>query len=399
MMNTVETMELENRYCAHNYTPLPVVLVQGEGVWATDDKGKRYLDMMSAYSAVSHGHVHPRIRQAAVAQIDKVSVVSRAFYSQPLGAFLRALSQVTGFAGALPMNSGAEAVETAIKAARRWGYRVKGIAADRAEIVVADNNFHGRTSTIVGFSSEASYKADFGPFCTGFKEARFGDIASFRDAITEHTCAVLIEPIQGEAGIRLPPAGFLRELRKLCDETNTLLVLDEIQSGLGRTGKWFAFEHEGIRPDALILGKALGGGIMPVSAFVAGREIIDLFDPGSHGSTFGGNPLAAAIGLEALNVLSEEGLIENSARLGEHLIGRLRGMNAPAIKEVRGRGLWVGIELDRPAKPYCEALLREGVLTRETHENVLRVAPPLCITRDELEWGLARIERVFSELR
>lgn len=398
-MNAVDTIERENRFCAHNYSPLPVVLVQGEGVWAIDENGKRYLDMMSAYSAVSHGHVHPRIRAAAVSQIDKISVVSRAFYSQPLGAFLEALCRVTGFAGALPMNSGAEAVETAIKAARRWGYRVKGIEANRAEIVVADNNFHGRTSTIVGFSSEPSYKADFGPFCGGFKQARFGDIASFRDAITEHTCAVLIEPIQGEAGIRVPPAGFLRELRKLCDETNTLLILDEIQSGLGRTGKWFAFEHEGIRPDALILGKALGGGIMPVSAFVAGREILDQFDPGSHGSTFGGNPLAAAIGLEALNVLDEEGLIENSARLGEHLIKRLRDFDEPVIREVRGRGLWVGIELNRPAKPYCEALLQEGVLTRETHENVLRVAPPLSITLDELEWGLERIERVFKQLR
>jgi ornithine--oxo-acid transaminase len=399
MMNSVDTIELENRFCAHNYSPLPVVLVKGEGVWATDEAGKRYLDMMSAYSAVSHGHVHPRIRQAAVAQIDKISVVSRAFYSQPLGAFLEALCRVTGFAGALPMNSGAEAVETAIKAARRWGYRVKGIEANRAEIVVADNNFHGRTSTIVGFSSEPSYKADFGPFCDGFKQTRFGDIASFREAINEHTCAVLIEPIQGEAGIRVPPAGFLRELRKLCDETNTLLILDEIQSGLGRTGKWFAFEHEEIRPDALILGKALGGGIMPVSAFVAGREILDQFDPGSHGSTFGGNPLAAAIGLEALKVLDEEGLIENSARLGEHLKARLQGFNDPAIREVRGRGLWVGIELDRPAKPYCEALLEEGVMTRETHENVLRVAPPLSITLDELEWGLTRIERVFNQLR
>ncbi|MNU42787.1 Ornithine aminotransferase 2 [compost metagenome] len=398
-MNSVDTIELENRFCANNYSPLPVVLVQGEGVWAIDENGTRYLDMMSAYSAVSHGHVHPRIRQAAVAQIDKISVVSRAFYSQPLGAFLEELSRVTGFSGALPMNSGAEAVETAIKAARRWGYRVKGIEANRAEIVVADNNFHGRTSTIVGFSSEPSYKADFGPFCDGFKQARFGDIASFRDAITERTCAVLIEPIQGEAGIRVPPAGFLRELRKLCDETNTLLILDEIQSGLGRTGKWFAFEHEEIRPDALILGKALGGGIMPVSAFVAGREILDQFDPGSHGSTFGGNPLAASIGLEALKVLDEEGLIENSARLGEHLKSRLQGFNDPAIQEVRGRGLWVGIELNRPAKPYCEALLREGVLTRETHENVLRVAPPLCITLDELEWGLTRIERVFNQLR
>lgn len=397
-MHPNPAITLENQFCAHNYSPLPVVIVKGEGVWAIGDDGKRYLDMMSAYSAVSHGHVHPRIRAAAVAQIDKISVVSRAFYSEPLGNFLKTLCRISGFDSALPMNSGAEAVETAIKAARRWGYRVKGIAANQAKIVVADNNFHGRTSTIVGFSSEPDYKADFGPFCDGFTEARFGDIESFRQAITADTCAVLIEPIQGEAGIRVPPAGFLRELRALCDATNTLLILDEIQSGLGRTGKWFAFQHEGIRPDALILGKALGGGIMPVSAFVADHSIMDLFDAGSHGSTFGGNPLAAAVGLEALNVLEDEGLIDNSAQLGHYLVERLRGMNFPAVREVRGRGLWVGVELDRDARPICEALLAEGLLTKETHENVLRIAPPLSITREELDWGLARIERVFGQL-
>jgi len=395
-MNSIDSIKLENEFCAHNYTPLPVVIVKGEGVWAIDADGKRYLDMMSAYSAVSHGHVHQRIRDADVAQIDKVSVVSRAFYSEPLGNFLKELCRITGFTRALPMNSGAEAVETAIKAARRWGYRVKGIPRDNAQIVVADNNFHGRTSTIVGFSSEPDYRADFGPFCGGFREARFGDIESFRQTITPNTCAVLIEPIQGEAGIRVPPAGFLRELRKLCDETNTLLILDEIQSGLGRTGKWFAFEHEGIRPDALILGKALGGGIMPVSAFVADRNVMDLFDPGSHGSTFGGNPLAAAVGLEALKILDDEKLIENSAVLGDYLKQRLIDMQCPAIEEVRGRGLWVGIELNRPARPFCEALLAEGVLSKETHENVLRIAPPLSITREDLDWALERIERVLK---
>jgi len=398
-MDAIEAIALENEFCAHNYSPLPVVIAKGEGVWAIASDGKRYLDMMSAYSAVSHGHVHPRIRDVAVAQINKISVVSRAFYSEPLGSFLKELCRISGFARALPMNSGAEAVETAIKAARRWGYRVKGIAPDRARIVVADNNFHGRTSTIVGFSSEADYKADFGPFCGGFTQARFGDIDSFRRAISSDTCAVLIEPIQGEAGIRVPPAGFLRELRQLCDETNTLLILDEIQSGLGRTGKWFAFEHEGIRPDGLVLGKALGGGIMPVSAFLANREVMDLFEPGSHGSTFGGNPLAAAIGLEALNILGEEDLIGNSARQGEYLLKRLADMNASAVIEIRGRGLWVGIELNRSARPLCEALLREGVLTKETHENVLRIAPPLSITREELDWGMERIERVFKDLQ
>jgi ornithine--oxo-acid transaminase len=391
----MNAIELEDTYCAHNYSPLPVVIEEGNGVWAIDNHGKRYLDMMSAYSAVSHGHLHPRIRAAAVAQLGRIGVVSRAFYSAALGPFLRRLCAVSGFERALPMNTGAEAVETAIKAARRWGYRVKGIAPDRARIVVADGNFHGRTSTIVGFSSEAEYRADFGPFCGGFVEARFGDIESFRQAITPDTCAVMIEPIQGEAGIRVPPAGFLRALRALCDETNTLLILDEIQSGLGRTGKWFAFEHEGIRPDGLTVGKALGGGITPVSAFLANNAVMDLFEPGSHGSTFGGNPLGAVVGLASLDILDDEDLIGNSFRQGEYLRERLVSMKLPGVKEIRGRGLWIGIELDRDARPVCEALLHEGVLTKETHETVLRIAPPLCISRDELDWGLERIERVL----
>jgi ornithine--oxo-acid transaminase len=293
------------------------------------------------------------------------------------------------------MNSGAEAVETAIKAARRWGYRVKGIARDKARIVTATDNFHGRTTTIVGFSTEPQYKDGFGPFSDGFDTATFGDIDSFRAAIGPDTCAVLIEPIQGEAGIRVPPQGFLRQLRELCDATNTLLILDEIQSGLGRTGKTFAFEHEGIRPDGLIVGKALGGGILPVSAFIADHALMDLFDAGSHGSTFGGNPLAAAVGLEALRVLEDEQLAHNSAELGAYLQQRLREMAVPFVRDIRGRGLWVGIELDRPARPYCEALMALGVLAKETHETVLRIAPPLCISRDELDWGLERIQQVL----
>ncbi len=287
--------------------------------------------------------------------------------------------------------------ETAIKAARRWGYRVKGIARDKARIVTATDSFHGRTTTIVGFSTEPQYKDGFGPFSDGFDTATFGDIDSFRAAIGPNTCAVLIEPIQGEAGIRVPPQGFLRQLRELCDATNTLLILDEIQSGLGRTGKTFAFEHEGIRPDGLIVGKALGGGILPVSAFIADHALMDLFDAGSHGSTFGGNPLAAAVGLEALRVLQDEQLAQNSAELGAYLQQRLREMAVPFVRDIRGRGLWVGIELDRPARPYCEALMALGVLAKETHETVLRIAPPLCISRDELDWGLERIAQVLVD--
>lgn len=394
-MNITHIIDREQRFGANNYSPLPVAISRAQGVWVEDCDGKRYLDMMSAYSAVSHGHAHPRIVAAAIAQLQKVSVVSRAFHSETLGHFLEALCEIAGFEAALPMNSGAEAVETAIKAARRWGYRVKGIARDKARIVTATHNFHGRTTTIVGFSTEPQYKDGFGPFSDGFDTATFGDIDSFRAAIGPNTCAVLIEPIQGEAGIRVPPQGFLRQLRELCDATNTLLILDEIQSGLGRTGKTFAFEHEGIRPDGLIVGKALGGGILPVSAFIADHALMDLFDAGSHGSTFGGNPLAAAVGMEALRVLQDEQLAQNSAELGAYLQQRLREMAVPFVRDIRGRGLWVGIELDRPARPYCEALMALGVLAKETHETVLRIAPPLCISRDELDWGLERIQQVL----
>ncbi|MBL0404932.1 ornithine--oxo-acid transaminase [Microvirga aerilata] len=395
----MDFITLEKSVTAANYDPLPVVLKEAKGVWATDVQGRRYLDMMSAYSAVSLGHAHPRILNAMMEQASRLAVTSRAYHTELLGPFLERLVQVTGLDMALPMNTGAEAVETAIKAARRWGYRRKKIARDQAEIIVADNNFHGRTTAIVGFSSDESYREDFGPFTGGFRLVPFGDAAAVEQAITASTCAVLIEPIQGEAGIVVPPEGYLRELRAICDRHDVLLILDEVQSGLGRTGRWFAHQHEGIKPDGLILGKALGGGVYPVSAFVGTREVMEVFNPGSHGSTFGGNALAARIGLEALAVIEEERLVERSAEMGDYLQDRLRAMRSNIVKDVRGRGLWVGVEVDAnvvSARAVCDALLENGVLSKDTHGTVLRFAPPLTITRDEIDWGMERIERVFA---
>ena len=394
-------IELEARYSAPNYAPLPVVLTRGEGAYLWDTAGRRYVDMMSAYSAASHGHAHPRILAALTAQATRLAVPSRAYYSDRLGAFLEELCKLTGLDAALPMSTGAEAVETAIKAARRWGYRVKGIARDRAEIIVAGGNFHGRTTTVISFSTEADYCDGFGPFTPGFRPVAFGDLAAVERAITPNTAAVLIEPIQGEAGIIVPPEGFIAGLRRICDAHRVLLILDEVQSGLGRTGAWFAYEHEGIRPDGVILGKALGGGMLPVSAFVARREVMDVFTPGSHGSTFGGNPLAAAIGLEALHVIRDEGLVEKSRVLGAHMLERLRAIDNPALKEVRGRGLWAGAEIDpaiASAREVCERLLEKGVLSKETHQTVVRLAPPLVIARADLDWALDRFEEVLDEL-
>jgi ornithine--oxo-acid transaminase len=392
-------IDFEKTVAAANYDPLPIVLREAKGCWVTDVEGRRYLDMMSAYSAVSMGHGHPRILKAMAEQAARLAVTSRAYHTDVLAPFLKRLVDLAGLDRALPMNTGAEAVETAIKAARRWGYRVKGIAADRAEIVVAEQNFHGRTTAIVGFSSDAAYRDGFGPFTGGFRAVPFGDAATVAAAITENTCAVLIEPIQGEAGIVVPPDGYLREIRSLCDARGVLLILDEVQSGLGRTGRWFAHQHEGIRPDGLILGKALGGGVYPVSAFVATAELMGVFDPGSHGSTFGGNALAARIGLEALAVIEEEGLVERSAELGAYLVDRLRAMRSNVVADVRGRGLWAGVEVDPhvvSARTLCDALAAEGVLSKDTHGTVLRFAPPLTITREELDWGLERVERVFA---
>jgi ornithine--oxo-acid transaminase len=397
----MNAIDLETRYCAHNYEPIPVVLARGEGAYLWDTAGRRYIDMMSAYSAASHGHAHPRILAALENQARRLAVPSRAYYNDRLGPFLAELCRLTGLDAALPMNTGAEAVETAIKAARRWGYRVKGVPKDRAEIIVADGNFHGRTTTIISFSSESEYRDGFGPFTPGFRSVPFGDLAAIERAITPETVALLMEPIQGEAGIIVPPAGFLAGLRRVCDAHNVLLILDEVQSGLGRTGAWFAFEHEAARPDALVLGKALGGGVLPVSAFVAVREVMDMFTPGSHGSTFGGNPLAAAVGLEALHVLHDEGLVERSRDLGAHMIERLRAIDSPVMTGVRGRGLWAAAEINprfATGREACLRLLEKGVLSKETHGAVVRLAPPLVISRNALDAALDSLEEVVGDL-
>ncbi|TWB15056.1 ornithine--oxo-acid transaminase [Nitrospirillum amazonense] len=390
---------LEDRWCAHTYKPLPVVITRAQGAWVHDEAGRRYLDMMSAYSAVNVGHSHPRILKALTEQASKVAVVSRAFHTDKLGPFLERLCALTGLDGACPMNSGAEAVETAVKAARRWGYRHRGIPANQAEIIVASGNFHGRTTTIISFSSEEAYREGFGPYTPGFRVVPFGDLDALTAAIGPNTAAVLLEPIQGEAGIVLPPAGYLKDVRAACDRAGILMILDEIQSGLGRTGRWFAHQHEGIVPDGLCLGKALGGGVLPVSAFVARRDVIDVFDPGSHGSTFGGNPLAAAVGLEALAVIEDEGLVQRSAALGAHLMDRLRGLNSPLIRDIRGLGLWVGLEIDparATARQVVEDWMRRGVLSKETHDTVVRLAPPLMIAPEDLDWAVDRLAETLS---
>jgi len=397
----MNAMELEGRHSAHNYEPLPVVLARGQGAYVWDTSGRRYIDMMSAYSAVSHGHAHPRLVAALEAQARRLAVPSRAYYNDRLGPFLAELTRLTGLDAALPMNTGAEAVETAIKAARRWGYRVKGVPRDRAEIIVADGNFHGRTTTIISFSSEPDYRDGFGPFTPGFRSVPFGDLAALQQAIRPETVAVLVEPIQGEAGIIVPPAGWLSGVRLLCDAHRLMLIVDEVQSGLGRTGAWFAFEHEKVRPDGVVLGKALGGGLLPVSAFVARRELMDVFTPGSHGSTFGGNPLAAAVGLEALRVIAAEGLVERSRVLGDYMLERLRAIRSPVLTAVRGRGLWAGAEINprfATARQACEALLAKGVLSKETHQTVVRLAPPLVIAREDLDFALDRFAEVIGDL-
>jgi len=396
MPSTKEILAQTDQYGARNYKPLPVVLAKAEGVWVWDPEGKRYMDMLSAYSALNHGHRHPRIIAALKAQADLVTLTSRAFNNDKLGVFYAKLAAITGKEKILPMNTGAEAVETALKAARRWAYRVKGVAPDKAEIVVCDGNFHGRTTTIVGFSSDEAYRADFGPFTPGFKLIKYGDIDALRAAITPNTAAFLVEPIQGEAGIRIPPAGFVRQAFDLCREHNVLFVADEIQTGLGRTGKMFCCDWEGVKPDMYIIGKALGGGVYPVSAVAANDDILGVFEPGSHGSTFGGNPLGAAAGIAALDVLIEEGLAERSRLMGEKFLRRVQAIVNPHIVEVRGRGLFVGVELDTKARPYCEALAEVGVLAKETHDNVIRFAPPLTITEEEMAWALDRIEGVLA---
>jgi len=396
MSTAAEIIRLTERYGARNYEPLPVVISWAEGVWVEDPEGKRYMDMLSAYSALNQGHRHPKIIGALKEQADRVTLTSRAFHNDRLGEFYAKVAEVTGKEKVLPMNTGAEAVETAIKAVRRWAYRVKGVPEDRAEIIVCEGNFHGRTTTIISFSSEADYKRDFGPFTPGFRLIPYGDIEALEAAIGENTAAFLVEPIQGEAGVRVPPDGYLRRAYELCRENNVLFVADEIQTGFGRTGKMFCCAWEDVVPDVYVLGKALGGGVYPVSAVAADEEIMGLFEPGSHGSTFGGNPLAAAVGVAALEVIEEENLAERALQMGRLLMERLKGLKNPHIREIRGRGLLVGIELDVDARPYCERLKDEGILAKETHVNVIRLAPPLIITEAELDWAMERITRVLE---
>jgi ornithine--oxo-acid transaminase len=397
ILRTQELIELENHYGAHNYNPLDVVVERADGVWVYDVDGRRYLDCLAAYSALNQGHCHPKILRTLTDQAQKVTLTSRAFRNEQLPLLYQDLHRLTGFEMALLMNSGAEAVETALKAARKWGYKIKGIPQDKAEIVVCANNFHGRTISVVSFSTDEQYRDGFGPFTPGFKVIPFGDAQALRGAITANTCAFLVEPIQGEAGIVIPPAGFLRQAAEICRQNRVLLMTDEIQSGLGRTGKLFAYMHEGITPDVLIIGKALAGGFYPVSAVLASSDILGVFKPGDHGSTFGGNPLGCAVARSALKVLIEEKLVERSAELGAYFLGLLRTLTSPHLKEVRGIGLWIGIELDGPARPYCEALKEAGILCKETHDKVIRIAPPLVITREEIDWAFHRMEGVVQE--
>ena len=397
-MKTAQYIEIEERYGAHNYHPLDVVIKKAEGVWVEDAEGRRFIDFLAAYSAVNQGHCHPRLLKALRRQAGKVTLTSRAFRNDQLPLFCREICELTGFARVLPMNSGAEAVETAIKAARKWGEKVKGVPEGKGEIIACTDNFHGRTTTIVSFSTDKQYRDGFGPFTPGFKVIPYGDDRALAAAINENTVAFLVEPIQGESGIVVPREGFLRRARRICDDRRVLLLCDEIQSGLGRTGKLFAYQWEGIRPDGVIVGKALSGGFYPVSAFLSDDEVMGVFHPGDHGSTFGGNPLGMAVAREALKVIVEEGLIERSAKLGPWFMQELGAIKSRSIVQIRGKGLWVGLVLNRPARPYCEALMQEGLLCKETHETVIRFAPPLCITKKELNMALRRVAKVFKRL-
>ena len=394
-------IDLEARYCAQNYRPLPVVLTRGEGAYVWDASGKKYLDMMSAYSAVSHGHANPRLVKLVREQVGQLNIVSRAYYTDKLGPFLERACELTGQDMALPMNTGAEAVETALKTVRKWAYMVKGVAPNKAEIIACKGNFHGRTIAIIAMSDEPQYQKDFGPFPPGFNLVDYGDINSLEAAINDNTAAFLIEPIQGEGGIVVPPDGYLKAAEQLCRERNVLFIADEVQTGLGRTGKLLACEHEDVHPDGLILGKALGGGILPVSLFLARREVMQVFAPGDHGSTFGGNPLAASVALEALNILVEEKLPERSAELGAYLLAELQKIDSPLIREVRGRGLFIGLEIEpalATARSVCAALMDRGLLSKETHETVVRLAPPLIISKAEIDWAIAEIRDVLGEI-
>lgn len=401
-MKTQDYLKQVDRYSAQNYHPLPVVLIRGEGVWVWDVEGKKYLDCLSAYSAVNQGHCHPKIVEAMMTQARRLAIVSRAFHHDQMGAFLEKLCKMAGMEKALPMNSGAEAVETAIKAARKWGYTVKGIPENQAEIIVCENNFHGRTTGIVSFSSEEQYRSGFGPFMPGFKMIPFGEIRALEKAITRNTAAFLVEPIQGEAGVVVPPTGYLNQAKAICEKANVLFLLDEIQTGLGRTGKLFAYEHEAAKPDVLILGKALSGGMYPVSAVLASDEIMGVFHPGEHGSTFGGNPLASRVGMVALDVILEEHLADKAASVGERLLKELQTIDSPHILDARGKGLLIGIEIKKssgPARAFCERLMHLGILAKETHQQVIRLAPPLIIQAPQVTQIAAAIREVLTANR
>lgn len=395
MANTRDIIELTEKYGANNYKPLPIVISKAEGVWVEDPEGKKYMDFLSAYSAVNQGHRHPKIISAMIEQLDRVTLTSRAFHNDKLGDFYKKVSEITHKELVLPMNTGAEAVETAVKAARRWGYFVKGIEEDKAEIIACENNFHGRTMLAVSLSSSKKYKRGYGPMLPGIKLIPYGDTQALKDAITENTAAFLFEPIQGEAGINIPPEGYLKEVSQICKSNNVLMLADEIQTGLGRTGKMFACDWEDVIPDIYILGKAISGGAMPVSCVAADKEVLEVFEPGSHGSTFGGNPLACAVAIAALDVIVENNLPQRSNELGEYFLKELQKIDNPSIVEIRGKGLFIGIELNTSARPYCETLKEMGLLCKETHDNVIRLAPPLIITKEEIDWALERLRKVL----
>lgn len=395
-MNSNELISLETKFGANNYKPLDVILEYGSGVWVTDVNGNKYLDCLAAYSAVNQGHCHPKIRKAMVDQAEKITLTSRAFRNDKLPLLYKKLNEMTGFEMFLPMNSGAEAVESAIKAVRKWAYKVKGVSENNAEIIVATSNFHGRTLSVVSFSTEEQYKSGFGPFTPGFKVAKYGDLKEIESLITNNTAGIMIEPIQGEAGIIIPPQGYLKGIREFCDKNKIAFICDEIQSGLGRSGKLFAYEYDDIKPDVVIIGKALSGGFYPVSAVLSSKEILGVFNPGDHGSTFGGNPLACAVAIAALEVIEDEKLVKNSYELGEYFISKLKEINSSKIIDVRGRGLWIGIELNENARPYCEKLMELGVLCKDTHETIIRVAPPLVITKEEIDWAVEKFKQVFK---
>jgi len=401
MQSQEELIKKELESSAKNYKPLPVVLSKGKGVWLWDTDGNKYLDMMSAYSAVSHGHAHPELVKVLHKQSELLGITSRAFYTKTLGPFLQKLLDISGLEVALPMNTGAEAVETAIKAARRWAYKTKGVEANKAEIIVVEGNFHGRTTTIISFSSDNESKENFGPYTPGFKKIKYNDLDSLKNAITKNTAALLVEPIQGEAGIIIPDKEWLPEVRKICTANKMLLILDEIQSGLGRTGEMFAFEHSSIRPDGLILGKALGGGLLPISCFISTSEVMQWFAPGSHGSTFGGYPLAAAIGRRSLELIEEEGLVENSNKQGTYFLEELKKIESPILKEIRGKGLWIGVEINKKiidGRSICKLLLKKGILSKETHESTIRFAPPLIIEKKEIDWAVQTFKETLKEI-